>query len=434
MHSLDPFENRKMITAAVCGMFLLLLFGFGQLQIYSYQRRLASECDRLLFRFESVREYIIAALLEDRAPDLVAAIDELEEVNENLMRLLQNPVIPDEYKVPFMNRDDLAGVMLYLRQAAVDGDSRKTRALQEELRSFGDGIGRFHRLLSEHVKGKVIAYQALVIGVLILILLLLGGLVFYYHSRLYLPLARLRHRPDQPLVLSSRDRWLADVLRRLLFAQPEVLPATVLGRLTLGLCHEIGQTCNIIGNACQLAGEEEQRDATGPLIERITVANDRIAAVVRLLCSLGTEAAAPARPFSVERAVQEAGRLMSLGAVAGQAPVQIDRQGELGRGRGSVGAFKLVLVALYVELFDHGRGGRSVVCRRLDPYRVSVALEGAAGDTMRADADAPPVSHDTRIGLAFCRSMVEDVGGSLSVVDDRDGRRRVEILWPCSGA
>ncbi len=436
MHDFEPFEHRRVISAGAAGLLLLLLFGLAQLQISSYQKRLVGDADRLLLRFQAVREYIVAAMLDNRLPDLVAAVDELEAVEEGLDRLLHDPVIPSSLRSRFVARDAFADLVLGLRQAAARGGARQAAVLHGELQSVEAELHRLHRDLAGRMAAKTRGFQALLVGVLLLLLLALAALVFLYHTRLYMPLCRLREQ--MPLAAAARkaDNWRDDLFASLVAQRLEILPATMLGRLTSGFCHDIGQACNIIGNACQLAAEADDGELRS-LLARIATANDRIADTVRLLCSLGGEMAAPARPFVVGQAVEEAGRLMRLASVAGRVEVRLDRLVASDRGKGSAGAFKLLLIALYLDLFGREEPAEVVLCcRRGAERRFRVALagvaagrktagEGEAADSGKGDADRP--------ALAFCRVLAEAMGGMLSVFDSGDrGQWRVELLWPCA--
>ncbi len=434
MRDFEPFEHRRLISAGAAGLLLLLLFGLAQLQISGYQKRLVGDADRLLLRFQAVRQYVVAAMLDNRLPEVVAAVDELEAMGEGLGRLLHDPVIPAYLRSRFTGRDLFADLVLVLRQVAVQGKGRQVAALHNELQSVEAELHRLHRELRSRMEAKTRGFQALLVGVLLLLLLGLAALVFFYHTRLYLPLCHLREHLPVPGGRGG-DGGHAGLLASLVAQRPEVLPATMLGRLTSGFCHDIGQACNIIGNACQLAtgaGDEELRS----LLARIAAANDRISDTVRLLCSLGGETAAPARPFAVGPAVEEAGRLMRLASVAGRVEVRLDRTAASGRGRGSAGAFKLLLIALYLDLFGREEPAEVVLCCRRGAehlFRVELAGVVAGQQAGEGGAAAGGQADASRQALVSCRLLAEAMGGMLSVFGSGDpGQRRVELLWPCA--
>ncbi len=511
----EPPYNRRLFSLIAALLVFLLLLGFGQLQIFSYQRRLAGQCDRLLFQYSSIREYIISALLEKRTPDLQAAIGELEGVNDNLARLLQNPVIPDRFKMSLLSRADLSGIMLRLRQAVVDDDPKRLRALQDDLRIFGDGLQLFHRMLSEHVKKKVVGYQSLIIGVLVLAVLLLGNVLFFLHRRVMAPVAALSRQMENGagtpcLVIGSHGRWLAEILTRFTERCPDgflswsPLPAlvmdgqgtarvanehalkifgqngtdrqtladslrqkrqtvrlagrqyglvygderqsgiavllvpvesmqclpltitarTLLGSLTAGLCHEIGQACNIIMNACQLARD----DAAALFLEQIEVENERIATLVRLLCALGTASAGGARNFQLGRILKETVRLMKMQCMADRGGVTFDCEIDPGRAAGDGRQLQLVLLLVFGEMFDSGCKSVRLSCRPQGQRAVMVLLQGTAvGHDGAADGLAA--------SLRLCQAVVEANGGELQLPAAAGGQRQVMVRWPlCPGS
>jgi len=214
-----PGTNLQKTVIAVCLLFIFLVaLSIGQYQIISQHRKIASVSSRILFQFNTVKEIVNRALLDKRYADLGDTVGELEDLNASVQGILQNPLIPDQLKSALLNRMDLSGMAILVRQVNSFADPVKISRLQEEIRISGDQILQFDRLLAEHVKKKLVGYQSFVIGMLLFAVLFLAHVCFFVYLRLISPLkklklclARLAEEAPQPMQKMKNYGWLQEI-------------------------------------------------------------------------------------------------------------------------------------------------------------------------------------------------------------------------------
>lgn len=219
----DPLTTRRSLILLAVLAGVVLFFGIGQFQVLQHHKKIVSESDRLLFQFTSVREFIAGALVEKRYSDLAAAAGELETLGVRVTDVLKNPVIPDSYKATLMRQVDIPGAILLAKQIAGVAEPLKIQQLHEHIRKLGDQILLFDRMVSSHIKKKVIGYQSLVIGILVIVLVAVANFLFFHYRDVMRPLICFRRKvsvgaaewTDTDLQAGSGD-WISEFCRRVL--------------------------------------------------------------------------------------------------------------------------------------------------------------------------------------------------------------------------
>ncbi|MEJ2690358.1 MAG: hypothetical protein P8130_10495 [Deltaproteobacteria bacterium] len=180
--------NIQKTIVAVCLLFIALIgLSIGQYQMISQNRKIAALSNRMLFQYTTIKEFVTKALLDHRYSDLQDTVVELENLNDSVQNVLRNPLVPAQLKATLLNRLDLSGAVILVRQIVSYADAQKIARLQEDIRIADQQFLQFDRLIAEHVKRKVVGYQSFVIGVLLFSVLFLAQVLFF----IYLKLARL---------------------------------------------------------------------------------------------------------------------------------------------------------------------------------------------------------------------------------------------------
>jgi two-component system NtrC family sensor kinase len=176
-----------LFVAGVLG--LLLVLGSRQYRSYQQSERIIEQNEKVVFQFATLREHITESLLEEHYRELGEVINEVEELNANISQILQNPSIPDQYRMSFAGQVDLAGIILLLRSASTGVYQKaKMRQLSQEVRILGDRLMLFDRLIVNHVKRKLIGFQSMIIGILALVLIVTVYVLLYWHRQVAVPL------------------------------------------------------------------------------------------------------------------------------------------------------------------------------------------------------------------------------------------------------
>jgi len=170
----------------------LLTLGVRQYQLLAHHEQIVTQSEKLLFQFATIREHITATLLEQHYHKLTAIVPEVENLQTNINKMVENANIPDEYKLSFINQVDLPGIILLLyKSGSGEMPGEAIQQLNRETRQLGDRLMLFDRVLVNYAKRKIISFQSMVIGVLALAVFLLVNMLLLGHRRLATPLIDL---------------------------------------------------------------------------------------------------------------------------------------------------------------------------------------------------------------------------------------------------
>lgn len=255
------------------------------------------------------------------------------------------------------------------------------------------------------------------------------------------------------LALEERLRELEDTTASLQAAQDQVLRTARLasvGRLSAGVAHEIGNPLSAILGLIELVREEElPHEEREELLSRIQSETERIHQIIRDLLDFARpsgadgdgegDAAAQADPIEV---VDDAVRLVE--PQKDLRNVHLERRFADGVPpvRGSADRLTQVVLNLLLNAADAIDGeGTLWIEVRPDPdapEHVLLAVQdtgpGVAPD-VRAHLFEPfvttkPAGKGTGLGLAVCHTLVERLGGTISLADPPEGGARFEVRLP----
>ncbi|MCB2184233.1 MAG: PAS domain-containing protein [Desulfobulbaceae bacterium] len=177
------------VLAALAG---LLSQGIHQHRLFQEHESVISQTQNLIFQFSIIREQVSESLLAGCESELKDISPEMEKLNSNLASILADKNIGDEYKLTFLNSIDLPGIILLLRKIeGGNGKIENIRELNREMRTLGERLILFDRLLVNNAKEKLIGFQNIIIGSASLIVFLLVTVLAVFHRQLIIPLLEL---------------------------------------------------------------------------------------------------------------------------------------------------------------------------------------------------------------------------------------------------
>jgi len=189
-----PLKKTIHATAVSVTLILVVLMGLGirQYQLYRNHVEVSRQTEKLIFQFAIIREHVSENLLEGQYAGLASVGTELEELNLNLASVIGNRSIDDHYKLTLANAIDLPGLVLLMRKISA-GPARPEhlRQLNTEIRTLGERLMLFDRVLVEHGKRELISFQNVVIGALAMVVSLIIILLLFFQKRLIVPLLDL---------------------------------------------------------------------------------------------------------------------------------------------------------------------------------------------------------------------------------------------------
>ncbi len=192
-----PFKKITYVTAVTITVIssLLLLFGLRQYLLHKHYQEVIERSERVIFEFSTIRAHIAEALLEGQALPIEKIIDEVEGLNSDISRIMGDILIPNEYKLSFINQVDLSGIVLLLRSLESGPRQReKLQKLYRETRLIGDRLQNFDRIIVHHAQGRLIGFQSVVIGALALVVFLVICMVLILHRQVVDPLIYFFHQ------------------------------------------------------------------------------------------------------------------------------------------------------------------------------------------------------------------------------------------------
>ena len=189
-----PLKKTIHATAVSVALIIVALLGLGirQYQLYRNHVEVSQQTEKLIFQFSIIREHVTETLLEGQYADLASVSAELEELNRNLASVIKNRLIDDNYKLTLANAVDLPGLVLLVRKISA-GPVRpeQLRQLNTDIRTLGERLMLFDRVLVEHGKRELVSFQNVVIGALAMVVSLIIGMLLFFQRRLIAPLLDL---------------------------------------------------------------------------------------------------------------------------------------------------------------------------------------------------------------------------------------------------
>lgn len=184
--------------AVFAALVILLSQGVRQYQLYQEHEAIIARTENLIFQFSIIREHVSEALLGSQQSKLSGISSEMEKLNANLTDILSEKSIGDEYKLTFLNSIDLPGIILLLRKIESGAEEiENKRNLNSEMRTLGERLILFDRVLVNNAKKKLIGFQNIIIGSATFVVFLLVTVLTLFHRQLIIPLLQLINKSSE---------------------------------------------------------------------------------------------------------------------------------------------------------------------------------------------------------------------------------------------
>lgn len=277
------------ISLTLLLLLLLLALGIGQQVGMRHRRQVVEESEKVLFQYAIIREHLIESILAGQTGNLAVLAGEMESFRQNLTTLVARADLPAESQLTFLNQVDLSGIILLLRETQVGAaDADKLRQLQRETRVLGERLLLFDRLVSGQAQRSLVGVQAVVIGVLALLVGgLLGAMLLLYRR---LDLGKTDNSPV------TTDIFRASEL-------------SALGELAGEVAHEINDLSNGVINYAQLLSDElaecGDRPEAEKMLGKIIGAGERIGAISGEILACSESRDQGRQPIDLSRVVAD---------------------------------------------------------------------------------------------------------------------------------
>ena len=107
-------------------LLLVILLGVRQYRINAQYSEISSLSERTLFSFSTIRDQVTESMVSGSYAELKDIIPDIEQLNSQVTRLYDYPLIPAQYKLAMTDSIDLSGLVINLRklnssEASTDG-------------------------------------------------------------------------------------------------------------------------------------------------------------------------------------------------------------------------------------------------------------------------------------------------------------------------
>lgn len=189
---------------------LVVILGLLQYRFTREYDTIIYQGEKLIFRFDTLREHLTRNMITGEKSDPEASAAKVDALNNDLTRLLENSLVPGEYKLALINQVDLAGIALLARNVSENPQDRETAAkLHDQLRVLSENLMQFDRVLSGQMKSRLVRFQGLAIGALTFIIASVSLLVLFLYQKALVPLISIAQYledpdPERPLEVDSK--------------------------------------------------------------------------------------------------------------------------------------------------------------------------------------------------------------------------------------
>ncbi len=204
----------------------IIVLGIYQYRLAGTYNQVISANESALFRFMTIRETITETLIAGEWEQLERVSGDVEKLNSELSRLKENKLVSAELKLALVDKIDLTGLAILLRQVINNPDKiTRSKQLQEQLRSISDYLLQYDRIIVGQAREQIVSFQKVVIGALGLIISLTSFSLILLYRNTVAPLLQLSRRlqsgrfdgstftPGQPVVKEVAD--LAEAIEQL---------------------------------------------------------------------------------------------------------------------------------------------------------------------------------------------------------------------------
>jgi hypothetical protein len=163
----------------------LVLTGFQQNSLINDYNTIVEESERTIFLYATIREQTTEGLLSKDSKLILASANEFEKLNGRYTSMLDNQLIPSQYKLSFLKDLDLGLAVINLRKLAEKPENENLiLKILGQLREINKQFLQFDRIVIGEMKNKVMFYQkrALILMGIIIALTCSALIILYQKS------------------------------------------------------------------------------------------------------------------------------------------------------------------------------------------------------------------------------------------------------------
>ncbi len=178
---------------------LVVVLGLLQYRFTHEYDAIIYQGEKIMFRFDTLREHLTRAMLSGNVQNILDTTARIDALNTDMTRLLENSLVPGDYKLALVNQIDIPGIALLATSVAENpADSKVALQLHDQLRKLADNLMQFDRVVTGQMKSRLVRFQGLAIGALTFIIASVSLLVLFLYQKALVPLMALTRHLRQP--------------------------------------------------------------------------------------------------------------------------------------------------------------------------------------------------------------------------------------------
>jgi signal transduction histidine kinase len=158
--------------STICLLFIVIFLASKQYFLYRHCEQIVNSSQNLLFQFTGMKEHINDTLLSQKPLNSSILIKEINNLDKELTRVLDDILIPEEFKLAFITQVDLVNITVGLRNLQNTPEAPtiiQLAALSTQLRSISTKLTGFHQLITRYTQTQLMGLHRALVGMLALV-------------------------------------------------------------------------------------------------------------------------------------------------------------------------------------------------------------------------------------------------------------------------
>ena len=212
-------ELRKLFPIMTSIVILLLAaittLGIKQYLLYRHCEEILSRSNQIIFQFTSIKEHINDSLVAGKTINIQETSQEFLGFDKDLKEIVDDILIPEEFKLSFISQVDLMGLVVQLRAIKDNISSpspEQPAQLTASLRSINNRLHAFHNLLSGYTRSLLLGLYKVIVGTLALIIFFTSTMLLLINRFIAVPIVELCSTVDNAVGEDRNSSWKTSTL------------------------------------------------------------------------------------------------------------------------------------------------------------------------------------------------------------------------------
>ncbi len=196
----------SLFTFVTVAFLLIILFLAGkQYFLFRHCEQRVAASQHLLFHFTGIKEHINVSLMQQKKLQ-PSIIDEIQSLDDQLGLIINDILIPEEYKLNFINQLDLVELTVIIRNLQNAQFTKNTQhvKLTEQLQEINSKLTSFHQLLTRYTQKQLLDLHRALVGLFAVIIALVSMMLLIINRYITSPVIQHCKRlfPDEEKAIS----------------------------------------------------------------------------------------------------------------------------------------------------------------------------------------------------------------------------------------